>query len=281
MTLPQTRFDFPPTSPPPSDLGRVHFVAIGGAGMSGVARILLAKGVPVSGSDAARVAPPARAARRGRAASTSATTRPSSTTSTPSSSRRPSATTTSSCAAARTEGLRVLHRAQALASLDGRVAPGGRRRRERQDHDDLDAHRRAAGAAGVDPSFAVGGELAKLGTNAAPRDRRRASSSRPTRATARSSSTGPRSAIVTNVQPDHLDFYGDLASGRGGLRRLRRHDRPGRPARRLRRRRRGAARSPTSRASQGDPGADLRRVARRRRCACPVRCTAGWPGPRS
>ena len=33
-------------------LGRVHFVGIGGAGMSGIARILLARGVPVSGSDA-------------------------------------------------------------------------------------------------------------------------------------------------------------------------------------------------------------------------------------
>ena len=52
MTLPQTRFDFLADVPAAEDLGRVHFVAIGGAGMSGVARILLAKGVPVSGSDA-------------------------------------------------------------------------------------------------------------------------------------------------------------------------------------------------------------------------------------
>src|SRR3954447_18230843 len=33
------------------DLGAVHFIGIGGAGMSGIARILLARGVPVSGSD--------------------------------------------------------------------------------------------------------------------------------------------------------------------------------------------------------------------------------------
>ena len=32
--------------------GRVHLVGIGGAGMSGIARILLAQGVAVSGSDA-------------------------------------------------------------------------------------------------------------------------------------------------------------------------------------------------------------------------------------
>ena len=35
-----------------AELGSVHFVGIGGAGMSGIARILLARGVPVSGSDA-------------------------------------------------------------------------------------------------------------------------------------------------------------------------------------------------------------------------------------
>ena len=41
------------TDPVPSlpELGAVHFVGIGGAGMSGIARILLARGVRVSGSD--------------------------------------------------------------------------------------------------------------------------------------------------------------------------------------------------------------------------------------
>ena len=33
-------------------LGRVHFVGAGGAGMSGIARIMLARGLRVSGSDA-------------------------------------------------------------------------------------------------------------------------------------------------------------------------------------------------------------------------------------
>ncbi|MGI8867311.1 MAG: Mur ligase domain-containing protein, partial [Mycobacteriales bacterium] len=38
----------------PSDagLGRVHFIGIGGLGMSGIARILLARGAAVTGSDA-------------------------------------------------------------------------------------------------------------------------------------------------------------------------------------------------------------------------------------
>ena len=36
----------------PHGLGRVHFIGMGGAGMSAVARLLLARGVAVSGSDA-------------------------------------------------------------------------------------------------------------------------------------------------------------------------------------------------------------------------------------
>ena len=43
-----------PVDPVPlPELGRVHFTGIGGAGMSGIARIMIARGVKVSGSDAA------------------------------------------------------------------------------------------------------------------------------------------------------------------------------------------------------------------------------------
>src|SRR6266516_7681410 len=42
-----------PVAPVPlAELGRVHFTGIGGAGMSGIARIMIARGVKVSGSDA-------------------------------------------------------------------------------------------------------------------------------------------------------------------------------------------------------------------------------------
>ena len=37
---------------PADGLGRVHFVGIGGAGLSAIARIMLTRGIPVSGSDA-------------------------------------------------------------------------------------------------------------------------------------------------------------------------------------------------------------------------------------
>ena len=55
MTQPtgRDRFDFRAPVPPADDLGRVHFIAIGGAGMSGVARIMLGRGIAVSGSYAA------------------------------------------------------------------------------------------------------------------------------------------------------------------------------------------------------------------------------------
>ena len=37
---------------PLESLGRVHFIGIGGVGMSAIARIMVARGVPVSGTDA-------------------------------------------------------------------------------------------------------------------------------------------------------------------------------------------------------------------------------------
>ena len=43
-----------PVAPVPlAELGRVHFTGSGGAGMSGIARIMIARGVAVSGSDSA------------------------------------------------------------------------------------------------------------------------------------------------------------------------------------------------------------------------------------
>jgi UDP-N-acetylmuramate--alanine ligase len=45
--------------PPADRLGRVHFVGIGGVGMAGIARIMLERAMPVSGSDAADSTSPA------------------------------------------------------------------------------------------------------------------------------------------------------------------------------------------------------------------------------
>ena len=46
------RVPVPDDIPAADALGRVHFVGIGGAGLSGIARIMLARGIVVSGSDA-------------------------------------------------------------------------------------------------------------------------------------------------------------------------------------------------------------------------------------
>uniref|UniRef100_UPI000B00351F Mur ligase domain-containing protein n=1 Tax=Piscicoccus intestinalis TaxID=746033 RepID=UPI000B00351F len=48
----RARFDYEAPVPALADLGRVHVLAIGGAGMSAVARLLLQAGLTVSGSDA-------------------------------------------------------------------------------------------------------------------------------------------------------------------------------------------------------------------------------------
>ncbi|MEJ7833511.1 MAG: UDP-N-acetylmuramate--L-alanine ligase [Nocardioides sp.] len=41
----------PDVIPPAAELGRVHFVGIGGAGLSGIAKIMAERGLPVTGSD--------------------------------------------------------------------------------------------------------------------------------------------------------------------------------------------------------------------------------------
>ena len=51
MTSRNARFDFSAEVPGLETLGRVHLIAIGGSGMSAVARVMLARGVEVSGSD--------------------------------------------------------------------------------------------------------------------------------------------------------------------------------------------------------------------------------------
>ena len=206
MTGPTPRYDFTAPVPPLELLGRVHLIAIGGAGMSAVARLLLARGVPVSGSDAAdsptlealraqrcpRRPRPRRGARRP--------------TSTPWWCRRPSATTTSSSRRPAPPGLRVLHRSQALASLMGgsrRVAVAGANGKTTT----TSMLVVALVAAGADPSFASGARS----PSSAPTPR---SGAGPAFVVEADESDGsflayrPDVAVVTNVQPDHLDFYG-------------------------------------------------------------------------
>ena len=199
------------TDPVPSleELGAVHFVGIGGAGMSGIARILLARGVQVSGSD--RRDSPTLLALRALGADVSvghdAGNLAGVDTVVVSTAIRPD---NPELAAARAGGLRVLPRAVALAAvMAGRrsVAVAGTHGKTST----TSMLTVALQACGVDPSFAIGGDLNESGSNA------HAGEGDIFVAEADESDRSflllaPFAAIVTNVEADHLDNYGDLAA---------------------------------------------------------------------
>ena len=205
MTIPATRYDFTAPVVPLELLGRVHLIAIGGAGMSAVARLLLARGLPVSGSDSADT-PVLQSLRDGGArvelGHDAAHVVDADTVVVSSAVRDDNV----ELAAARAANLRVLHRSQALASLMGgqrRVAVAGANGKT------TTTSMLVVGlvAAGADPSFASGGEIAQLGTNAALGG----GSAFVVEADESDGSFlayHPDVAVVTNVQPDHLDHYG-------------------------------------------------------------------------
>lgn len=193
--------------PTDDELAPVHFIGIGGAGMSGIARIMLARGLTVSGSDAKEslllTALRAEGAdvHLGHDAAYVAGAR----TVVASSAVRE---TNPELAAARAAGLRVLHRSQALAALaDGRrvVAVSGTNGKTTT----TSMLTVVLQHAGQDPSFSIGGELSESGTNAHH-------GTGPVFVLEADESDGsfvvyrPEVAVVTNVQADHLDHYGSF-----------------------------------------------------------------------
>ncbi|WP_406632762.1 UDP-N-acetylmuramate--L-alanine ligase [Pseudarthrobacter quantipunctorum] len=193
------------TVPSLESLGRVHFVGIGGVGMSAVARIMVARGVPVSGSDAkdlpvmadlaaagARIAVGYASANLGDAQTLVA-----------GSAIRPD---NPEIVAAREAGLPVLHRSEALAATMGGdtvVTVAGTHGKSTT----TSMVTVLLQGAGLDPSFAIGANVPALGVNAAH------GSSGIFVAEADESDGSflnyrPRIAVVTNVEPDHLDHYG-------------------------------------------------------------------------
>ena len=192
-----------------AELGRVHLVGIGGAGMSGIARVLLARGQQVSGSDAkdSRTTAALRAlgatVHLGHAAGhvDGADTVVVST-----AIRQDNP----ELVAARERGLRVLLRAEALAALmAGRrgVAVAGTHGKTTT----TSMLTVAVQHCGVDPSFAIGGDLNEAASNAHH-------GSGELFVVEADESDGsflayrPHAAIVTNVEADHLDHYGDAAA---------------------------------------------------------------------
>lgn len=187
--------------------GHVHIVGIGGAGMSGIARILAARGVTVSGSDAkdSRRIVALRAldvdARVGHAASNiegadvvviSTAIRP----------------TNVEVVAAREAGIPVISRADALAA----VVAGSRCVAVAGTHGKTTTTSMLTTAVqhcGADPSFAIGSELNDSGANAhqgagdlfiVEADESDGSFLR----------LPAIAGIVTNVEPDHLDHWGSF-----------------------------------------------------------------------
>jgi UDP-N-acetylmuramate--alanine ligase len=200
----------------PAELARVHLIGMGGAGMSGIARLLLARGGTVSGSDARDSRVLAALQQLGAtvfvghdAAHVSAVA----------GEPGPAATVVTSTAIrpsnpelleAQRLGLRVLPRAAALAALmAGRqgVAVAGTHGKTTT----TSMLTVALQHAGLQPSFAIGGDLSEPGSNA------HAGAGGVFVAEADESDgsfllLSPYGAIVTNVEPDHLDHYADAAA---------------------------------------------------------------------
>ncbi|MDO4898492.1 MAG: UDP-N-acetylmuramate--L-alanine ligase [Rothia sp. (in: high G+C Gram-positive bacteria)] len=195
-----------PQRPALDALGHVHFIGIGGAGMSAIARLMLQAGMKVSGSDKADSA--ALKGLRDLGA----------TVFTPQTAENLEGADTvvistaikednPELAAARVAGLPVLHRSEALAATmrDSKVIAVAGTHGKTTTSSMMSVMMAELGLA---PSFAVGSTIAGFGTNAhlgaddswfiAEADESDGSFVR----------YRPEIAVVTNAEPDHLDFYG-------------------------------------------------------------------------
>lgn len=196
--------------PLPPELARVHMVGIGGAGMSGIARILLDRGGAVSGSDAKESRGIAALRARGAAISIGHDAA-----NLDLIEGGPTAVITTHAAIpksnpelveARRRAVPVILRPAVLA----RLMAGHRTLMVTGTHGKTTTTSMLIVAlqhCGFDPSFAVGGELGEAGTNAhhgsggvfvAEADESDGSLLEYT----------PDVAVVTNIEADHLDFFG-------------------------------------------------------------------------
>jgi UDP-N-acetylmuramate--alanine ligase len=193
---------------PAEQLGRVHLIGIGGIGMSALARLLLSRGIPTSGSELKDW--PALAGLRALGGTIYMRHDPSNLDGVDTvvySSAIPADHV--ELVEARARGLRILHRSEALASaMVGRktIAVAGT-------HGKTTTTSMVTAIlqhAGLDPSYVIGGEIAEAGANAhhgtgehfvleADEHDRSFLNYR------------PNIAIITNIDADHLNTYGDLA----------------------------------------------------------------------
>lgn len=214
-SLMNLELDLPaPLNPPFADrpdlaqLGRVHFIGIGGAGMSAIAQLMLEAEVKVSGSDRASNALTDSLQRQGARIFTPQNVAnivdvDTVVISTAIKEDNPE------LVEARAQGLRILHRSEALAATMSRsqviavAGTHGKTTTSSMISVMLDA-------LGVDPSFAVGSTIAGFNTNARMSSRREdawfvAEADESDGSFVR---YRPEIAVITNAEPDHLDFYG-------------------------------------------------------------------------
>jgi UDP-N-acetylmuramate--alanine ligase len=194
---------------PAEALGRVHFVGIGGAGLSGIARIMLARGLTVSGSDAKQslTLDALRALGATCYVGHDASQVHGADTLVVSTAVRES---NPEVVEAQRLGLRMLPRSAALASvMQGRkvVAVAGTHGKTTT----TSLLTVALQHCGADPSFAIGGELNESGSNAHD------GSGELFVAEADESDGAflvysPYVGLVTNVEADHLDNWGTEAA---------------------------------------------------------------------
>ena len=190
---------------PADQLGRVHFVGIGGAGLSGIARIMLARGIEVSGSDAKSSATIEALRALGAACFVGHAAEQVAGADTVVVSTAVRETNPEVVEAVR-RGLRLLPRSAALESvMQGRrvVAVAGTHGKTTT----TSMLTVALQHCGADPSFAIGGDLNESGSNAhdGTGDLFVAEADESDGAFLVYS---PEVALVTNVEADHLDNYG-------------------------------------------------------------------------
>ena len=195
------------SQPVPEDLGTVHFIGIGGSGMSGIARILIGMGHRVTGSDLRDTGNVAALRELGAEIHMGHDAKHLG---------NPDTVVVTSAlwptnpeyVLAQERGIPILHRSAALAYLTTKhrlVAVAG-------------AHGKTTSTGmiitgllrlGVDPSFVNGGVIAELGTSSA-------SGKDDLFVIEADESDGSflhyetAVALITNVDPDHLDHYGSL-----------------------------------------------------------------------
>ena len=199
-------------------LGRVHIVGIGGAGLSGLARLMLDRGIVVSGSDtrdSSRITSLRQQGAQVTIGHDADNIRPDGilvdtvvdTPIIPDS--------VADLAAARDAGVPILSRAEALAIMlvDSQVVGVGGTHGKTTTTSMITV---ALQHAGADPSFAIGSEVNDLGSNAH-------TGSGDVFVVEADESDGafllmsPQVVVVTNIEPDHMDYWHDFAALKAGF----------------------------------------------------------------